>query len=68
MQAVQGAHAALVFSVRHPDVVSAWARDGGSLLFLAAADELALCWLLADAQRDAGVPQLRSALAGEYGV
>jgi len=33
-------------------VVSAWARDGGSLLFLAAADELALCWLLADAQRD----------------
>ena len=52
MQAVQGAHAALEFSVRHPDLVSAWARDGGSLLFLAAADELALCWLLADAERD----------------
>ena len=51
-QAVQGAHAALEFSVRHPDLASAWAREGGSLLLLAAADELALCWLLADAQRD----------------
>jgi hypothetical protein len=40
------------FAVRHPDLVSAWARDGGSLRFLAAADELALCWLLADAGRD----------------
>ena len=52
VQAVQGAHAALEFSVRHPDLVSAWARDGGPLLLLAAADELALCWLLADAERD----------------
>jgi hypothetical protein len=51
-QAVQGAHAALEFAVRHPDLVSVWARGGGSLLFLAAADELALCWLLADAERN----------------
>lgn len=51
VQAVQAAHAALEFSVRHPAAAAAWAAAGGSLLILAARDELALCWLLDDAAR-----------------
>ena len=47
-QAVQAAHAALAFSVRHPDIAASWDREGGSLLFLCARDETALRWLLDD--------------------
>jgi hypothetical protein len=50
-QAVQAAHAALEFSVRHPATAAAWADAGGSLLVLAARDELALYWLLDTAGR-----------------
>lgn len=51
VQGVQAAHAALAFSVTHPQLTAAWS-SGGTLLLLAAPDELALCWLLADAERD----------------
>jgi hypothetical protein len=50
VQAVQAAHAALAFSVSHPDTAAAWA-PGGSLLLLACAGEHELRWLLADAAR-----------------
>jgi hypothetical protein len=48
-QAVQAAHAALAFAVRHPGIAASWDREGGSLLFLCARDETALRWLLDDA-------------------
>lgn len=54
MQGVQAAHAALAFSVEHPELTADWS-PGGTLLLLAAPDELALCWLAADAERD-GLP------------
>lgn len=52
MQAVQAAHAALEFAVRHPVTVSSWSHGEGSLLLLAASDELALLRLLTGADRD----------------
>lgn len=51
VQAVQAAHAALDFAVRHPELTSGWHEASNTLVVLAAADELALCWLLDDARR-----------------
>jgi hypothetical protein len=45
---VQAAHAAITFTVEHPGLIT----PDITVVFLAARDELALCWLLADAERD----------------
>ena len=42
-------HAALDFAVSHPEPTAAWHRASNTLVLLAAADELSLGWLLADA-------------------
>lgn len=47
VQAVQAAHAALAFAVRHPDTITSWDHRNGSLLLLAASSELELHRLLA---------------------
>jgi hypothetical protein len=52
VQAVQAAHAGLALAVKHGTLVDQWDADGGFLIILAVPDELALCWLLADAGRD----------------
>lgn len=45
MQAVQGIHAAVGFTLAHPLLVPE------TLAFLCVPDELALCWLLSGAER-----------------
>jgi hypothetical protein len=49
---VQAAHAALAFAIRHPQFAGEWDAASGTLVLLAAEDELALCWLLDRASRD----------------
>jgi hypothetical protein len=49
---VQAAHAALAFAIRHPQFTGEWDAASGTLVLLAAEDELALCRLLDRAVRD----------------
>ena len=46
-QAVQAAHAALAFAAKHPELAAA----SLPLALLSVPDQLALCWLIADAER-----------------
>lgn len=48
-QACQAAHAALDFAIAYPQLTGDWHTLSNTLVILAVRDELALCWLCADA-------------------
>ena len=52
VQAVQGMHAALDFSVAHPDIVRQWNEISNYLCFLSCPDEPALAQLALTAQME----------------
>lgn len=49
---MQAAHAALAFAIRYGELADQWDAISGTLVLLAAEDELALCWLLDHVTRD----------------